>query len=232
MRLKPLRRPLTTSELPHGAVFEAGSHFRMSKWPEETWQQTELENEQCGGMSNVKWPEEFWVVHQAGEPLPDILAIRREAPEFWAMIEDLDFQSFSAFADDIEHHAKQAPCSLRGGLSKAVREKASLYNQIITEIEAKMTAALQVTYTTWHEQALKRELMRLAEHQLDVSYNVEEGNLNELNTWKLMAEKGEMTENALRECSLMPFMEFVEPEAVNSLFEKLSGGDRGVVGIW
>ena len=131
-------------------------------------------------MSNVSWPDEAWleteqfwvngqhVVHEAGEPLPDNLAIslrtiRREAPEFWAMLESLDFQFYqqpSGFDDGIvcswkvEHQAKQAPCSLRGGLSKAVREKASLYNQIITEIEAKMTAALQVTYTTWHEQAL------------------------------------------------------------------------------
>ena len=49
---------------------------------------------------------------------------------------------------------------------------------------------------------------KLPESQLDASYNVEPGNLNELSTWKLMAEKGEMTEEALRHCSRMPFMEY------------------------
>ena len=54
-----------------------------------------------------------------------------------------------------KHHAaaRKAPCSIRlvdsfgGGLSQEVRETAALYNQIISEIEAKMTAALQVTDT-------------------------------------------------------------------------------------
>ena len=49
---------------------------------------------------------------------------------------------------------------------------------------------------------------KLPEPQLDASYNVEPGNLNELNTWKLMAEQGEMTEEAMRQCSVLPFMEY------------------------
>ena len=156
-------------------------------------------------MSDVKWPEEVWfhtetfsvngvqVVHEEGQPLPDTLAkslrsIRREAPEFWALLEKLGFQFYqqpSGFDDGIlcawkvEHQAKSAPCSIRlvdsfgGGLSKDVREMAALFNQIISEIEAKMTAALQVTDTDEafrlksiqrrHEKGLKRELMRLAE---------------------------------------------------------------------
>ena len=48
----------------------------------------------------------------------------------------------------------------------------------------------------------------LPEPQLDASYNVEPGNLNELNTWKLMAEEGEMTEEAMRQCSVLPFIEY------------------------
>ena len=32
--------------------------------------------------------------------------------------------------------------------------------------------------------------------------------MSELRTWQLMAETGEMTEEALRKCSLMPFMEY------------------------
>ena len=49
---------------------------------------------------------------------------------------------------------------------------------------------------------------KLPETQLDASYNVEPGNLNELSTWQLMAEQGEMTEEALRQCSTLPFMEY------------------------
>ena len=49
---------------------------------------------------------------------------------------------------------------------------------------------------------------KLPEPQLDASYNVEPGNLNELNTWKLMAEQGEMPEEALRQCSVLPFIEY------------------------
>ena len=49
---------------------------------------------------------------------------------------------------------------------------------------------------------------KLPEVQLDASYNVEPGNLNELNTWKLMAEQGEMTEEAMRQCSVLPFIEY------------------------
>ena len=49
---------------------------------------------------------------------------------------------------------------------------------------------------------------KLPESQIDGSYNVDPGNLMELETWKLMAETGEMTEEALRHCSIMPFMEY------------------------
>ena len=49
---------------------------------------------------------------------------------------------------------------------------------------------------------------KLPESQIDASYNVEPGNLNELSTWKLMVENGEMTELALRQCSTLPFMEY------------------------
>ena len=107
------------------------------------------------------------VVHEAGKPLPENLAkslraIRREAPEFWNKMERLGFQFYqqpSGFDDGIictwkvEHQAKSAPCSLRlvdsfgGGLSQEVREVSALWNQLITEIEAKMTAALQVADT-------------------------------------------------------------------------------------
>ena len=284
------------------------------------------------------------VIHKAGEPVPEKLAqalrsIRREAPEFWAKLEKLGFQFYqqpSGFDDGIicawkvEHQARKAPCSIRlvdsfgGGLSQEVRETAALYNQIISEIEAKMTAALQVTDTDeafrlksiqrQGEKKLRKELMRLAEHedtravfkcgvyevlkllstsietlftkfeeedtlkkamvrnlwtvlrpnvtegklekiteqswaeglehgthrlkrswcekrydnlneqgfpnplpededklpesQIDASYNVEEGNLMELATWKLMAETGEMTEDAMKFASQMQFIEY------------------------
>ena len=49
---------------------------------------------------------------------------------------------------------------------------------------------------------------KLPESQIDGSYSVGPGNLNELSTWQLMAESGDMTEEALRQCSLMPFMEY------------------------
>ena len=69
----------------------------------------------------------------------------------------------------------QHPC--RGlvwrGLGKEVRETAALLNQLICEIEAKMTAAVQVTDTDEafrlksiqrkKEKGLRKELMRLAE---------------------------------------------------------------------
>ena len=49
----------------------------------------------------------------------------------------------------------------------------------------------------------------LPECQLDCSYHPEEpGSLLELSTWKLMTEKGEMSESALRDCSLLPWMEW------------------------
>ena len=49
---------------------------------------------------------------------------------------------------------------------------------------------------------------KLPESQIDASYHVEPGNLMELETWKLMAETGEMTEEALRYCSVMPCIEY------------------------
>ena len=65
----------------------------------------------------------------------------------------------------VEEQASQAPCSIRlvdsfgGGLSKEVRETAALYNQIISEIEAKMTAAVQVTDTdeAFHLKSFQRK---------------------------------------------------------------------------
>ena len=63
--------------------------------------------------------------------------------------------------------------SFGGGLSREVRETAALHNQLITEIEAKMTAALQVTDTDEafrlkscqkrKEKELRKELMRVAQ---------------------------------------------------------------------
>ena len=95
------------------------------------------------------------------------------------------YQQPSGFDDSIvccwkvEHQAKRAKCSIRlvdsygGGLSKDVRATAALYNQLISEIEAKMTAALQVTDTDEamrlkatqrrHEKDLRKELMQVAE---------------------------------------------------------------------
>ena len=79
----------------------------------------------------------------------------------------------------VEQQASQAPCSIRvvdsfaGGLSKEVRATAGLLNQLITEIEAKMTAAVQVTDTDEsfrlksiqrkHEKPLRKQLMMLAQ---------------------------------------------------------------------
>ena len=73
---------------------------------------------------------------------------------------NLQFYQQKAWFDDgvicawsAEHQAQQAPCSIRvvdsfgGGLSREVRETAALNNQLITEIEANMTLALQVTDT-------------------------------------------------------------------------------------
>ena len=79
-------------------VFEAGTtsvtftgaHFRMSnvKWPEETWLKTE------SFMVDGKL-----VVHKEGDPLPENLArslraIRRDAPEFWALLEKMKFRFY------------------------------------------------------------------------------------------------------------------------------------------
>ena len=89
-------------------------------------------------------------------------AIRREAPEFWALLEKDDFQFYqqpAGFDDSIiccwkvEYQARKAPCSIRmvdsfgGGLCREVRETCALLNQMLSEIEAKMTAAQQVTDT-------------------------------------------------------------------------------------
>ena len=56
--------------------------------PEETWLKTEI--------FYVNGKE---VVHKQGEPVPENLArslraIRREAPEFWALLEKLRFQFY------------------------------------------------------------------------------------------------------------------------------------------
>ena len=171
------------------SVTFTGAHFRMSnvKWPEETWLNTE-----------VFYVKGVKVVHEAGKPLPENLAkslrtLRREAPEFWNLMESLGFQFYqqpSGFDDGVicawkvEQQAKAAPCSLRlvdsfgGGLSQEVREVSALWNQIITEIEAKMTAALQVTDTDeafrlksiqrMKEKGLRKELMRLAELEVQL----------------------------------------------------------------
>ena len=175
---EPVFAPGTTS------VTLTGSHFRMSnvKWPEETWLHTERF---CVNGTEV--------IHEAGQPLPENLArsvreIRREAPECWAYLEKLGieiYQQPAGFDDSIicswkvERQAKSAPCSIRvvdsfgGGLSNEVRETAALLNQLICEIEAKMTAAVQVTDTDEafglksiqrkQEKGLRKELMRLAE---------------------------------------------------------------------
>ena len=62
---------------------------------------------------------------------------------------------------------------------------------------------------------------KLPESQIDGSYSVEPGNLNELSTWQLMAESGEMTEEALRQCSRMPSMEYEESGLLH--FQKVVG---------
>ena len=49
---------------------------------------------------------------------------------------------------------------------------------------------------------------KLPESQLDCTYNVEPGDLNEPATWKFMAESGEMSLDALRECVQFPFMDY------------------------
>ena len=134
----------------------------------------------------------MWFTRKAS-PIPDTLAkslrtIRSEAPEFWEVLEKLNMefdQQPSGFDDGVicawtvERQAKQAPCSIRvvdsfgGGLSKEVRETAALNNQIITEIEAKMTLTLQVTDTDEafrlescqmrNEKDLRKALMRVAQ---------------------------------------------------------------------
>ena len=46
------------------------------------------------------------------------------------------------------------------------------------------------------------------ESQVDGGYSVEPGNLNEFSPWRLMVGSGEMTDEAFRQCSQMPFMEY------------------------
>ena len=48
----------------------------------------------------------------------------------------------------------------------------------------------------------------LPAEQMDCSYHAEPGSLQELSTWQLMAESGEMSEDALEQCSLLPWMEY------------------------
>ena len=81
---------------------------------------------------------------------------------------------------------------------------------------------------------------KLPESQIDMSYSVEPGNLNELSTWHLMAATGEMTEEALRQCSLLPFMEYEATgmldfegleEATGTLISPKKGGLR-LVSMW
>ena len=82
------------------SVTFTGAHFRMSnvKWPEEVWLRTE-----------TFYVNGVQVVHEEGKPLPENLAkslreIRREAPEFWALLEKLDFQFYqqpSGFDDGV-----------------------------------------------------------------------------------------------------------------------------------
>ena len=52
------------------------------------------------------------------------------------------------------------------------------------------------------------ELLQLPDAQLDATYSVEPGDLNELSTWELMVQTGEMTDDAMRQCSRLPFMEY------------------------
>ena len=61
------------------------------------------------------------VIHKAGEPLPANLApalrsIRREAPEFWALLEKLDFQFYqqpAGFDDGMREVRRRARREVR-----------------------------------------------------------------------------------------------------------------------
>ena len=83
---EPVFEPGTTS------VTFTGAHFRMSnvKWPEETWLETE-----------VFYVNGKQVVHLKGDPVPENLAkslraVRREAPEFWSLLEKMNFEFISS----------------------------------------------------------------------------------------------------------------------------------------
>ena len=54
----------------------------------------------------------------------------------------------------------------------------------------------------------KPEAVKLPEVLKDCSYHGEEGSLQELSTWKLMVKKGEMTEEAMKELSLEPWLSY------------------------
>ena len=81
---EPVFEPGTTS------VTFTGAHFRMRnvKWPEETWLETE-----------VFYVNGKQVVHLKGDPVPENLAkslraVRREAPEFWSLLEKMGFEFY------------------------------------------------------------------------------------------------------------------------------------------
>ena len=92
-------------------------------------------------MSNVKWPEETWlnterfvvngveIIHEAGQPVPENLArsvrqIRREAPEFWAWLENLELRFISNQLDLMT--ASYAPGKLRDKQSQHLAASESL----------------------------------------------------------------------------------------------------------
>ena len=111
---EPVFAPGTTS------VTLTGSHFRMSnvKWPEETWLHTERF---CVNGTEV--------IHEAGQPLPENLArsvreVRREAPEFWAYLENLALRFISSQLDLMT--PSYAPGKLRGKQSQHLAASESL----------------------------------------------------------------------------------------------------------
>ena len=173
---EPIFSPGTTS------VTFTGAHFRMRNCTkEDTWKGSE--RFVVGGKE---------VVHRKGDPVPENLApalraLRREAPDLWDRPEKLNVeihQQPAGFDDNIticwkvEHQASKVPCSIRlvdaygSGLSEEVEATSALYNQLLTSIEPKMTAAVQVTDTDEamrlkaaqrrKEPALRKELMKLA----------------------------------------------------------------------
>ena len=70
--------------------------------------------------------------------------------------------------------------------------------------------------------------VKLPEVQKDCSYHGEEGSLQELSTWKLMVKEGEMTEEAMRELSLEPWLSYevqgmLDSEALQQAKELMTG---------